>query len=132
MNLHRIRVGTASWTDPSLIQCKRFYPPGCSSAEGRLRYYAGKFPLVEVDSSYYALPSARNAHAWVERTPADFAFNLKAFRLFTGHQTPAKALPKDVQQALAKCSRAVPRQTLKPPAPSPSNAAHTKAASARA
>ena len=101
MDGHRIRVGTASWTDPSLIQCKRFYPPGCSSAEGRLRYYADKFPLVEVDSSYYALPSARNAHAWVERTPADFAFNLKAFRLFTGHQTPAKALPKDVQQALA-------------------------------
>lgn len=98
---HRIRVGTASWTDPSLIQCRKFYPPGCSSAEGRLRYYASKFPLVEVDSSYYALPSARNAHAWVERTPDDFVFNLKAFRLFTGHQTPAKALPKDVQQALA-------------------------------
>jgi uncharacterized protein YecE (DUF72 family) len=37
----------------------------------------------------------------VERTPADFAFNLKAFRLFTGHQTPAKALPRDVQAALA-------------------------------
>jgi uncharacterized protein YecE (DUF72 family) len=98
---HRIRVGTASWTDPSLIECRKFYPPGCSTAEGRLRYYADKFPLVEVDSSYYALPSARNAHAWVERTPDDFAFNLKAFRLFTGHQTPAKALPKDVQQALA-------------------------------
>jgi len=101
MSPHRIRVGTASWTDPSLIQCRRFYPPGCTSAEGRLRYYAEKFPLVEVDSSYYALPSARNAHAWVERTPPDFAFSLKAFRLFTGHQTPAKALPKDVQQALA-------------------------------
>ena len=82
MTSHPIRVGTASWTDPSLIQCKRFYPPGCTSAEGRLRYYADKFPLVEVDSSYYALPSARNAHAWVERTPDDFAFNLKAFRLF--------------------------------------------------
>jgi len=101
MQLPCIRVGTASWTDPSLIQSRRFYPPGCSSAEGRLRYYASKFPLVEVDSSYYALPSARNAHAWVERTPDDFAFNLKAFRLFTGHQTPARALPKDVQAALA-------------------------------
>ena len=101
MRPSRLRVGTASWTDPSLIQCKRFYPPGCTSAEGRLRFYAEKFPLVEVDSSYYALPSARNAHAWVERTPDDFAFNMKAFRLFTGHQTPAKALPKDVQQALA-------------------------------
>jgi uncharacterized protein YecE (DUF72 family) len=97
----RQRVGTASWTDPSLIQCGKFYPKGCSSPEARLRYYAEQFPLVEVDSSYYALPSARNSEAWVQRTPDDFAFNVKAFRLFTGHQTPAAALPKDVQQALA-------------------------------
>jgi uncharacterized protein YecE (DUF72 family) len=97
----RLRVGTASWTDPSLISCGRFYPKGCTSAEERLRYYADQFPMVEVDSSYYALPSGRNAEAWVTRTPDDFVFNIKAFRLFTGHQTPAKALPKDIQLALA-------------------------------
>jgi uncharacterized protein YecE (DUF72 family) len=96
-----ILIGTASWTDKSLVSSKRFYPRGCSSAEERLRYYASVFPMVEVDSSYYALPSRGNSDKWVERTPAHFVFNIKAFRLFTGHQTPAVALPKDIQQALA-------------------------------
>lgn len=97
----RVEIGTASWTDKSLIACKRFYPKGCSSAEDRLRYYASQFPMVEVDSSYYAMPSERNAQLWAERTPDDFTLNVKAFRLFTGHQTPAAALPKDVQAILA-------------------------------
>jgi uncharacterized protein YecE (DUF72 family) len=80
-----IAVGTASWTDPTLIASKRFYPPGCTSAEARLRFYATQFPLVEVDSSYYAMPSGSNSVIWVERTPEHFTFNIKAFRLFTGH-----------------------------------------------
>src|SRR5438552_3127221 len=95
-----ILIGTASWTDKSLIGSRRFYPPGCNSAEDRLRFYASIFPLVEVDSSYYAMPSARNAELWAERTPADFTFNIKAFRLFTGHQTPPSALPRDIAEAL--------------------------------
>ncbi|TGS57674.1 DUF72 domain-containing protein, partial [Mesorhizobium sp. M1C.F.Ca.ET.176.01.1.1] len=32
-------MGTASWTDKTLIECGAFYPPGCSSAEARLRHY---------------------------------------------------------------------------------------------
>jgi len=96
----RIRVGTAPWTDKTLIASKRFYPPGCSSAEARLRFYATKFPLVEVDSSYYAMPSGSNAALWAERKPPDFTFNIKAFRLFTGHQTARDSFPKDMQPAL--------------------------------
>lgn len=80
-----ILTGSASWTDKSLIACGRFYPPGCDTPEARLRFYATQFPLVEVDSSYYAMPTARNAQLWAERTPDDFTFNVKAFRLFTGH-----------------------------------------------
>lgn len=95
-----ILVGTASWTDATLVKCGRFYPRGCSSAEARLRHYANTFPLVEVDSSYYALPSIRNAQLWAERTPDDFVFNVKAFRTLTGHQTPRRALPQDVLRAL--------------------------------
>lgn len=101
----KVLVGTASWTDKSLIESKRFYPPGCSSAEQRLRFYAAQFPLVEVDSSYYAMPSATNAQLWAERTPADFVFSIKAFRLMTGHQTPRAAFPKDVQPALPASDR---------------------------
>jgi len=96
-----IRVGTAGWGDPSLIRSGRFYPKGCTSPEARLRYYASQFPLVEVDSSYYALPSARNAELWAQRTPPGFTFNVKAFRLFTGHQTPPRALPPDITEAMA-------------------------------
>lgn len=97
----RIEVGTASWTDESLIKCGRFYPKKSNTPEERLRYYASVFPCVEVDSSYYALPSSANSEKWAERTPDDFHFNVKAFRLFTGHQTPAAALPKDMRTELA-------------------------------
>ncbi|MFO1414786.1 MAG: DUF72 domain-containing protein [Burkholderiales bacterium] len=96
----QITIGTASWTDKSLIASKRFYPRGCSSAEDRLRFYASQFPVVEVDSSYYAMPSAANSRLWVERTPASFVFNIKAFRLFTGHQTAPASLPRDIAEAL--------------------------------
>ncbi len=93
-------MGSASWTDPTLIACGRFYPPGCRSAEQRLRFYASQFPLVEVDSSYYALPTARNAQLWAERTPPAFTFNVKAFRLFTGHHADPGVLDADLRQAL--------------------------------
>jgi uncharacterized protein YecE (DUF72 family) len=93
-------VGTASWTDPSLIGCGRFYPPACMTAEQRLRFYAQQFPVVEVDSSYYGMPTPQNAQLWADRTPPDFVFNVKAFRLFTGHPTQPTVLHRDIRQAL--------------------------------
>src|SRR5687768_3520111 len=96
-----ILVGTASWTDKTLIDCGRFYPKEAKTPEARLRYYASIFPMVEVDSSYYAIPAPPTAQAWAERTPDHFVFNVKAFRLFTGHQTQPNVLHKDIQQALA-------------------------------
>jgi len=96
----RLLTGTASWTDPTLLACGRFYPPEARSAESRLCFYASRYRLAEVDSSYYALPSADNAYLWDQRTPDDFIFNIKAFRLFTGHQTPLAALPRDIQREL--------------------------------
>ncbi|MGH8817115.1 DUF72 domain-containing protein [Achromobacter pestifer] len=96
----RILTGTASWTDPTLLACGRFYPPQARSAEERLRFYASRYRMAEVDSSYYALPSAENAYLWTQRTPDDFVFNIKAFRLFTGHQTPLASLPADIRREL--------------------------------
>lgn len=95
-----ILVGTASWTDKSLIDSGKFYPGAATSAEERLRYYASQFPLVEVDSSYYAIPAPQTAQLWAERTPSNFTFNVKAFRALTGHQFDARVLPKDMQRAL--------------------------------
>jgi uncharacterized protein YecE (DUF72 family) len=85
-----ILVGTCSWTDPALVR-SGWYPKGQRDAAGRLRYYAGRFPVVEVDSTYYALPGERNSTLWVERTPDDFTFDVKAFSLLTGH--PARHAP---------------------------------------
>ncbi len=91
--MSRIIVSTASWTDPTLIKCKRFYPPDAKTPEDRLRFYATRFPFVEVDATYYSLEMAERAAEWASRTPADFVFDVKAFRLLTTHQTPPAMLP---------------------------------------
>jgi uncharacterized protein YecE (DUF72 family) len=95
-----VRVGTASWTDPTLVKSGRFYPPGTNSAEARLRFYASQFPIVEVDSSYYFIPRQEQAGLWVDRTPPDFIFNVKAFSLLTGHPTRRKAIPEDLEDEI--------------------------------
>ena len=97
---HRIRVGTASWTDPTMTAPGVFYPREADTAEERLGYYASRFPVVEVDATYYALPSRRLSELWVERTPPDFVFDIKAHALLTGQPTETKRLPKAIREAL--------------------------------
>ncbi|MCI0543485.1 MAG: DUF72 domain-containing protein, partial [Actinobacteria bacterium] len=65
----QIKIGTCSWTDPTLTENTTFYPNTEMSAEERLGFYAERFLIVEVDSTYYAPPSERVAGLWVERTP---------------------------------------------------------------
>ncbi|MGH7932654.1 MAG: DUF72 domain-containing protein [Candidatus Binataceae bacterium] len=108
-------VGTASWTDPSLVKSDLFYPPGVKTAEARLKFYAAHFPTVEVDSSYYALPSERNAQLWAERAPDDFIFNIKAFALLTRHAADTARLPKAIKEILPRDQRAA-RRIKDPPA----------------
>lgn len=94
------RVGCASWLDRSLIASGRFYPRAGMSAEERLRWYARFFDVVEVNATYYALPSPRNAHLWVARTPPGFLFHVKAYGLMTGHHPRVETLPPDVRLML--------------------------------
>jgi len=96
----KVLVGTASWSDKSLVNSRKFYPKDVKTPEGRLRYYATRFPVVEVDTSYYAIPLPETVQAWADRTPARFTINVKAFRLFTGHATTAKVLPPDLREHL--------------------------------
>ncbi len=103
------RVGICSWTDRSLLREGEFYPRHSMSAEDRLRYYATAFDTVEVDSSYYALPSARNAGLWVQRTPPGFLFNVKAYSLMTGHHPRADSLPADLRAMLPAAPPTTPR-----------------------
>ncbi|MEF3114627.1 DUF72 domain-containing protein [Streptomyces chrestomyceticus] len=96
-----ILVGTCSWTDRALVS-SGWYPAGRRDPEGRLRHYAGRFPVVEVDATYYALPSERNSRLWAERTPESFRFDVKAFSLLTGHPTRPAALPVDLRSAFVR------------------------------
>ena len=91
-----ILIGTASWTDKTLIE-SGWYPDDAKTAEKRLQYYASQFPLVEVDSTYYFPPSEANSERWAERTPDNFTFNIKAFSLLTQHPTRTDALYKDLE-----------------------------------
>ena len=79
-----ILVGTCNWADH-----KDFYPDELersSKARERLRFYARYFKLVEVDTTYYGIPRPPIVQGWVDRTPEDFAFNVKAYRSLTGHE----------------------------------------------
>jgi uncharacterized protein YecE (DUF72 family) len=91
-----ILVGTASWTDKTLL-ASGWYPDSANTAEKRLAYYANQFPLVEVDSTYYTPPAESTATLWAQRTPAGFRFNIKAFSLLTGHPTKVSAIYKDLR-----------------------------------
>ena len=94
------RFGTASWTDPTMTVPGVFYPPGMKTAEDRLRFYASQFSMVEVDATYYVLPNKRTAESWVERTPKDFVFDIKAHALMTGQPTEVSRLPKAIKEEL--------------------------------
>lgn len=96
----KIVIGTCSWTDPTLTETELFYPSSKMTAEERLAFYAEHFPIVEVDSTYYAPPSERVAGLWVDRTPPHFTFDIKAFRLLTQHPTPPRSLWKDFREKL--------------------------------
>src|SRR5438552_15769293 len=96
----RVLVGITGWTEPTLIKESDFYPPDAKTPEARLRFYASQFPIVEVDATYYFPPSERNSVLWIERTPPEFTFNVKAYALLTNHPTRVDSLYKDVKEAL--------------------------------
>jgi len=99
----RIRVGTCSWADKSLVA--HWYPKGVSSSEARLRHYTDHFDAVEVDSTYYRLPEADTAAKWAERTPDGFLFHVKAFALMTRHPVRLEQLPPELRDGVATDDR---------------------------
>jgi uncharacterized protein YecE (DUF72 family) len=92
-----VRVGTASWTDPEFIKAG-WYPPGVKDdAAARLRYYAERFPMVEVNSTFYALPKVETTASWAERTPDGFRFHVKAHQAVSGHPFEPGRLPEPLR-----------------------------------
>lgn len=97
-----IRVGTASWTDRTLTRDTDWYPQRAMSAEDRLRFYASRFDVVEVDATYYYPPSQELVGLWTERTPSDFRMDVKAFSLLTHHPARRDAVWDDVVAHLSE------------------------------
>jgi uncharacterized protein YecE (DUF72 family) len=78
---------------------RAWYPPGTRTSTDRLRYYAANFDTVEVDSSFYGLPTPATARLWAERTPPGFVFHIKAFGMLTRHGVRADRLPARLREA---------------------------------
>jgi uncharacterized protein YecE (DUF72 family) len=95
-----IRVGTCSWTEKSLIQSGEFYPKNVRTAESRLQFYSEQFDTVEVDSTYYAIPTKSTAFLWANRTPENFVFHIKVYGALTGHGIDPRTLPPDIREEL--------------------------------
>jgi uncharacterized protein YecE (DUF72 family) len=100
----RIRIGTASWTDPGFVA--DWYPPKLP-ASARLRWYAERFNYVEVNATFYAIPNARTVERWCDETPGDFLFDVKLPRVLSRHRMEAKFLPPDLRTKLPQRNGAV-------------------------
>lgn len=100
-----VRIGTASWTDPTILQRGVFYPDGVHTAEHRLRHYASLYSLVEVDSTYYVPPTRAIAAAWCQNSPDNFVFDIKAFALMTGHPAETKRFPDWLRRLIPQSVR---------------------------
>jgi uncharacterized protein YecE (DUF72 family) len=99
------RVGLCAWQDRSMIEEGSFYPVRSMTAENRLWWYAQFFDCVEVNSTFYAPLSARNALLWTQRTPPGFLFSVKAYALLTGHHLDAQRLPDPLPAMLPSGAR---------------------------
>jgi uncharacterized protein YecE (DUF72 family) len=92
-----IRIGTCSWADDALV--KHWYPPGTPPRE-RLPYYAERFSTVEVDSTYYRVPTRDMVQGWADRTPDGFVMHVKAFGLMTRHPVKLDQVPPDLREGM--------------------------------
>jgi uncharacterized protein YecE (DUF72 family) len=69
-----VRFGTSSFSSPDWVG--NFYPQG-TVPRNFLRHYATSFDTVEIDATYYAIPSAQTVSGWVDKTPEHFLVSAK-------------------------------------------------------
>jgi uncharacterized protein YecE (DUF72 family) len=92
-----------------MLEEGEFYPRKTMTAEERLWWYSRYFDVVEVNSSFYAIPSEETTALWAGRTPTGFLFNVKAYGLLTGHQIDVARLPDALKKMLPRSDQARPR-----------------------
>jgi uncharacterized protein YecE (DUF72 family) len=97
----KVLVGTASWTDPGFIA--DWYPKEIPASR-RLMWYASQFNMVELNSSFYAIPKQQSVEKWCRETPPGFVFDVKLHKLLSRHATDIKLLPPELR-AKAKATR---------------------------
>ena len=90
-----IRIGTSSWADPEFV--RDWYPPKLPAA-ARLSWYAEHFDYVEVNSTFYAIPSHKVVERWSSETPAQFLFDVKLHGLLSRHVVKLMSLPPDIRR----------------------------------
>ncbi len=78
--MERLWLGTQGWSYPSWVGS--FYPPGTAQAQF-LEAYASQFRTVELDTTFYAVPSESTVAGWRARTPDGFLFAAKFPQLIT-------------------------------------------------
>lgn len=93
--MSNILVGVTGWGDHHLL-----YPAGTRPSD-KLQLYAGHFPIVEVDASFYAIQPKRNYESWVRQTPDKFQFIVKAYQSMTGHKRRDEREEKNAEELLA-------------------------------
>jgi uncharacterized protein YecE (DUF72 family) len=99
----QILVGTASWSDPGFVA--DWYPKGLPASK-RLGWYAERLNLVEVNSSFYAIPKVEAVESWCRQTPPGFVFDVKLHKLLSRHSAKVELLPPDLRKlATVKKSR---------------------------
>jgi len=87
-------IGTSSWS------CEDWrgiiYPDGAKASDF-LSFYAQRFPVVEIDMTFYRVPTRTMVEAWYRRTPEDFRFTAKVPKLIT-HEKMLHDCQTDLRQ----------------------------------
>jgi uncharacterized protein YecE (DUF72 family) len=73
-------VGTSSWSSPDW--CGGFYPDQIEPKD-MIRVYSSRLPTVEIDTTWYRMPSRKMVETWKSQTPDGFVFSAKAPKVIT-------------------------------------------------
>lgn len=95
-----ISIGVTGWGDHATLYQNQ------QQRQQKLQTYSTYFPVVEVDSSFYAVQPIANYQKWVEATPASFRFVIKATQYLTGHDRNART-NKEVKQLIADFKQSI-------------------------
>ncbi|WP_050616281.1 DUF72 domain-containing protein [Bacillus testis] len=87
-----IYIGVTGWGDHEFLYGHKL------PARDRLKGYAEHFPIVEVDTAFYAIQPRRNSEKWIRETPDGFQFIVKAYQGMTGHSRGK--IPFDSKEAM--------------------------------